>query len=219
MNPTITNKHTRQSLETREALMAVAQELYAKRGIDSVSLNEIMAQAGQKNRNAMQYHFGNRDGLLQAIVDKHASIIYEIRSDFITLVKDSNLSSAEIAARVFVEPIALYIEKYPEGVHYVKILSQLAVLNTPAIYGFQTSPIRLTMDPVHQKLTEQAVSHLSSAEAKRRIFLTVGMVFHSIADIYRVIELDQAPKILTNQKKMIDQVIGSLQVFYEAAAR
>ena len=35
-----------------------------------MSLNEITVAAGQKNRNALQYHFGNREGLLQAIIDQ-----------------------------------------------------------------------------------------------------------------------------------------------------
>ena len=80
MNASAVNKHALQTSKTRERMIAVAQELYANRGIDGVSLNQILTQAGQKNRNAMQYHFGNREGLLQAIVDKHSGAIYDIRT-------------------------------------------------------------------------------------------------------------------------------------------
>jgi|TARA_B110000503_G_scaffold63672_2_gene100440 AcrR family transcriptional regulator len=219
MNASAVNKHALQTSKTRERMIAVAQELYANRGIDGVSLNQILTQAGQKNRNAMQYHFGNREGLLQAIVDKHSGAIYDIRSEFIRCAQGESWSPAALAARVFVQPIASYIEKFPEGVHYVKILSQLAALNTPAIYGFQGSSLSLRMDPAHQRLTSEAVSHLSTDEAKRRTFLTVGIVFHSIADIYRVNELAQAPRVLANREKMIEQVICSLQAFYQAAPR
>ena len=62
---------TRRSLETRARLIAVAERLLAARSIEGVSLNEISKAAGQRNSNVCQYHFGNKQGLLQAILDKH----------------------------------------------------------------------------------------------------------------------------------------------------
>lgn len=73
------NKHANRSARTRERFIEAAQRLYAQRSIDSVSLNEITVAAGQKNRNALQYHFGNRDGLLQAIIDQHAERVLVLR--------------------------------------------------------------------------------------------------------------------------------------------
>ena len=63
------NKHAVRSAQTRERFIHAAQKLFAERSVDSVSLNEITTAAGQKNRNALQYHFEDRQGLLQAIVD------------------------------------------------------------------------------------------------------------------------------------------------------
>ena len=63
------NKHASRSAQTRLNFIQTALKLYAERGIDAVSLNEITVAAGQKNRNALQYHFGDRNGLLQAMVD------------------------------------------------------------------------------------------------------------------------------------------------------
>ena len=54
---------------TREQLIAAAETLFAERGIEGVSLREINAAAGQRNASSIQYHFGNRDGLLAAVID------------------------------------------------------------------------------------------------------------------------------------------------------
>ncbi|AOR75745.1 helix-turn-helix domain-containing protein [Novosphingobium resinovorum] len=48
-------------------IIAAAESLYATRSIESVSFREIAQLAGNRNTNAVQYHFGNRDTLVQAI--------------------------------------------------------------------------------------------------------------------------------------------------------
>jgi AcrR family transcriptional regulator len=56
---------------TRERLVATAEQLFAERGIVGVSLREINAAAGQRNSTALQYHFGDREGLVRAVLAKH----------------------------------------------------------------------------------------------------------------------------------------------------
>lgn len=51
------------------ALILAAEVLFARDGIEGASLREIAAQAGQRNHHAVQYHFGSRDSLVQAIFD------------------------------------------------------------------------------------------------------------------------------------------------------
>lgn len=64
---------------TRERLIAAAEELFSTRGIGAVSLNEIVRAAGARNATALQYHFGDRAGLLRAVLDKHTRDVDERR--------------------------------------------------------------------------------------------------------------------------------------------
>ncbi|MEV4249437.1 TetR family transcriptional regulator [Streptosporangium canum] len=64
---------------TRERLITAAEELFSTRGIGAVSLNEIVRAAGARNATALQYHFGDRAGLLRAVLDKHARGVDERR--------------------------------------------------------------------------------------------------------------------------------------------
>ena len=59
------------SPEAPESLIAAAERLFAARGIDGVSLREINREAQQRNTTSLQYHFGDREGLLRAIMAKH----------------------------------------------------------------------------------------------------------------------------------------------------
>ncbi|MFF5261570.1 TetR/AcrR family transcriptional regulator [Actinomadura viridis] len=56
---------------TRERLLDAAQHLYARRGLDAVSLREINQAAGARNATAVQYHFGDRAGIVRAVFDRH----------------------------------------------------------------------------------------------------------------------------------------------------
>ena len=47
---------------TRAQLVATAEILFAARGLDAVSQNEITKAAGQRNASALHYHFGGKDG-------------------------------------------------------------------------------------------------------------------------------------------------------------
>jgi TetR/AcrR family transcriptional regulator, regulator of cefoperazone and chloramphenicol sensitivity len=48
-------------------LILVAETLFAEQSIENVSLREIARAAGNGNNNAVQYHFGGKNGLIQAI--------------------------------------------------------------------------------------------------------------------------------------------------------
>lgn len=52
---------------TRLALMRAAERLIAKHGIENVSVKDILREAKQNNASALQYHFGDLQGLIGAI--------------------------------------------------------------------------------------------------------------------------------------------------------
>jgi AcrR family transcriptional regulator len=71
--------------ETRQRLLDAAAVLFAERGIEAVSIDAI-AEAADRTSGAVYAHFGNKDGLLQALV---ASLVNETAA-----VMDAELSMA-----------------------------------------------------------------------------------------------------------------------------
>jgi AcrR family transcriptional regulator len=53
---------------TKEQLVLAAERLFALHGIDGASLRQIGAEAGMGNNSAVQYHFGSKDRLVEAIL-------------------------------------------------------------------------------------------------------------------------------------------------------
>ncbi|MFJ2772300.1 TetR/AcrR family transcriptional regulator [Streptomyces sp. NPDC087300] len=54
--------------ETREKLIRAGEEVFAGQGVDGAQLRDIVRIAGQSNPSAVQYHFGSRGGLLDAVM-------------------------------------------------------------------------------------------------------------------------------------------------------
>lgn len=56
-----------QPTESGRRIILAAEELFALRGIDGVSLRQISSAAGSANNSAVHYHFGSKEGLVEAI--------------------------------------------------------------------------------------------------------------------------------------------------------
>ena len=75
-----------------ERLIETAEDLYGRLGIEGVSLRQISTAAGTGNNYAVQYHFGDADGLIEAI---HRERIPEVERSRARL-----LSAAKAAGRL-----------------------------------------------------------------------------------------------------------------------
>ncbi|MGN5236493.1 MULTISPECIES: TetR family transcriptional regulator [unclassified Rhodococcus (in: high G+C Gram-positive bacteria)] len=53
---------------SKQQLVLTAERLYALHGLDGVPLRHISVAAGMANKSAVQYHFGTKENLIQAIL-------------------------------------------------------------------------------------------------------------------------------------------------------
>jgi AcrR family transcriptional regulator len=67
------------SEETRTQIKAAAQMLFARHGVDAVTVQQIVAAAGQRNNAALHYHFGSKEELIRQMVVDGASVLDERR--------------------------------------------------------------------------------------------------------------------------------------------
>jgi AcrR family transcriptional regulator len=59
---------TTRRANTRTAIMSAAENLIGDKGFASVTFADVREAAGQANKSVVQYHFGSRRGLVEAIV-------------------------------------------------------------------------------------------------------------------------------------------------------
>ena len=60
--------------DTKSQIKAAAQLLFARHGVDAVTIQQIVAAAGQRNNAALHYHFGTKQELIRQLVVDGAAV-------------------------------------------------------------------------------------------------------------------------------------------------
>jgi AcrR family transcriptional regulator len=108
---------------TREVLIVTAERLYATRGIDRVSLRQIGEAAGRRQTAAVQYHFGDVDGLLRAVVEFRTGAANERRTE---MLDDIVLAGRQDDVAALLEAVAFpLLETLPADSHYLGFVAEL----------------------------------------------------------------------------------------------
>jgi AcrR family transcriptional regulator len=144
---------------TRKRILKHAERLFAKSGIDAVSIRDITDAAGV-NSAAIHYHFGSKSGLVEALLARWAGELVERRGKLLDRIE----AQPEVALRdvvdVLVWPmIELGGARRGGGGGYVGFLA--AVMNHPEYIPLMN---QLYEPDISRTLTllEQVTPHLSS---------------------------------------------------------
>lgn len=110
---------------TRERLVDAAAREFAEHGVQSASLVEITRRAGQRNRGAVHYHFGGRDGLLVAVLEEHAEFLARREGELLALAEAGPADDVGPVVEAIVRPAVELAETGWRGRAYLAIVSEL----------------------------------------------------------------------------------------------
>jgi len=108
-----------------DALIRSAERLFAERGSDAVSLREVIAASGATNASAVQYHFGDRKGLVRAILAKHDVEIERRRHDLLDAYEVRADPDVRALAAALVRPLAAELNNDDGGLGYLQLVADL----------------------------------------------------------------------------------------------
>ncbi|GAB2829671.1 TetR/AcrR family transcriptional regulator [Actinocorallia aurea] len=111
---------------TRERLITAAEELFAAQGVDAVSLREIVRSSGARNATALHYHFGDRDGLVRAVLAKHTPGVEARRHILLDAYEAAGEPDVRALAGALVRPLAAKLADPDGGPSYLRLLADLA---------------------------------------------------------------------------------------------
>lgn len=116
---------------TRAKLMSAAEHLFGEHGLDTVSLHALAAEAGQANKYAVQYHFGDRDGLVNEVFKTRFKYIEERRSFYLDVAREHKLEiDLKTIATITMLPFAEQVDE--EGnLSFAKFLLQYFIQFSP----------------------------------------------------------------------------------------
>ncbi len=110
--------------DARTKLIDAARDLFAERGIEGVSLREVTRAAGQGNTRALQYHFGDRAGLLDAVLAPHQERVDARRAMLLEEIESRREVSRRDLAVALVRPSAAMLTE-EGGPAYLRIAAEL----------------------------------------------------------------------------------------------
>lgn len=172
---------SRSGESTRSRIIDAAEWLFAARGIGAVPNSEITKAAEQKNNSAIAYHFGDRAGLIEAVLRRHAEPLDIRRQELLAELPPS--PTLRQIVHVLVQPLAELLRN-PGGRAYLRIQAQILGLDESAgqFPKYVTHPpsrpgiegiglLMLEVDPPIERNHGPA-----------RTQLVTSLLFHSLAD-------------------------------------
>ncbi|MGF7121097.1 TetR/AcrR family transcriptional regulator [Rhodococcus sp. AG1013] len=108
----------------RQAMIDAAERLVAERGMPAMTLKDVQIAADQSNKSAAKYHFGSRDGLIEAVVEARMSPVDRRRQEILDEWARQGLSpTPRQVVEALVQPLAAQTLGRP-GSRYARFLVQ-----------------------------------------------------------------------------------------------
>ncbi|WP_165855829.1 TetR/AcrR family transcriptional regulator [Marinobacter sp. JSM 1782161] len=147
--------------ETRAKLIQSAREAFAAKGYAASSMDDLTAAAGL-TRGALYHNFGDKKGLLQAVIDQIDAEMLERMS-----------AAKEKAGSVwqgFMEESIAYMEMSMEPeIQRIVMLDGPAVLGDPSQWPNQSACLRTTMNTIQALMQEGTVRPVDPEAAARML--------------------------------------------------
>jgi AcrR family transcriptional regulator len=121
------------SEETRNQIKTAAQMLFARHGVDAVTVQEIVDAAGQRNNAALHYHFGTKEELIRQIVVDGAAVLDRRRREMLDEIeaRGGPRSVREVMLVLIMPAIELGEDKRWRG--YIRFTSNLQASDPKAL--------------------------------------------------------------------------------------
>jgi AcrR family transcriptional regulator len=192
------------------ALILAAEIAFARDGIDGASLRVIAAKAGQRNHHAVQYHFGSRTALVQAVFDYRMDQMEPARGAMLAAAR--NGTTRAIAEAIFLPQIEL-IDAYGDN-SYAAFLSEYLLRYQGRRFGQFGDRVAPHLSQILQLLRER-LAHLPEAAAQRRL-VTACFMFLNILVVHTRDDNFGTESFADAVGDTLDQIVLALEAPYFA---
>jgi AcrR family transcriptional regulator len=201
-----------QSLSTRDLLLDAAARLFAERGVDNVSIAEIVRMARQRNASAVQYHIGNRDDLLFAVLARHVPAIAHRRHQLLERARSTPVKDLRAAAEAIVRPVTEFAQRGWRERAYLQIGSELSGALDRTSIEIQELMTQTDGYAAWDLLRERCTKVPADLWRVRR-GICIVFVGRAAADRARLLDSGGVHGILSDDRfvdNLIDMVIGAM---------
>jgi AcrR family transcriptional regulator len=168
--------------ETRLRLIEAATRGFAEQGVHSASLLEITRQAGQRNRGAVHYHFGSREGMLVAVIEQHVDFLADRERELLAVARDQPDDDLASVVAAFVRPAVELGDLGWQGRSYLVILAELVEDDPDSLHPDVVAALTRAGGYDAYGLMEQRMPPMSDELRAERMSLTTTFILRAAAD-------------------------------------
>ena len=202
----------------RERILEVAERLFAEHGMSGVGLRAISADA-KVNLASIAYHFGSKDGLLEALFAQRAAPIAQERLRLLAACyeKTTAVRGSKTSSTRFLRPaLVLGVEPRFGGPAFVKLRARLATepetLSRKILAKAFDLSSRKFIDAIARRCRE-----LPRAEVEWRFHFMLGAMFYTMADSGRIQALTKGRIDPGDVKRALRHMIPFLAAGFRSA--
>jgi AcrR family transcriptional regulator len=190
----------------RRRLVDTAEQLIDQNGIDTTSARAIAAAAGHRNTAAVNYHFGTRDNLVRAVLDRRVTELDTRRHALLDELDPATATPLD-ALTALLRPLIELLDD-PGGRRYLRVLNQGA--NHPAYHDRATLDFSTSLTRA-AALLAPLLDHLPPPQRAHRARLAFGLTLFALAEHARLIDTTPPPRpVLTNDEFLTDLTTSTI---------
>ena len=180
---------------TRQRLLDAALRAFAEQGVATASLVEITRQAGQRNRGAVHYHFGGRQGLLVAVLEEQAGFLADREGQLLEAARASAPDDVARVVEAIVRPAVELAETGWRGSAYLSIVGELVEQDQEALADEVAAALRHTGGYDVFALLVERLPPMDDALRDERFALSTAYILGAVARRARAAERPGRPQL------------------------
>lgn len=207
----------KKSEETKGRIMDAAQSLFAERGFESVALRDITADAGA-NVAAVNYHFGSKEGLIEAVLMRHMMPVMTERMRLLDVAEEEFSAGVIPVNRIldaFVRPFLTGMQGSGEDRKLFSKFMGRCMSDRGSNLPPQALEVLGEMMARFSMVLARALPNLGEEELLWRLHFSFGVMAHTLTHGDRLLEFSQGrsgePDFETTLQRMIDYCQGGFQ--------
>jgi AcrR family transcriptional regulator len=199
----------------KQAILDAAAVLMDERGVDNVTIQEINQASGHRNRSAVQYHFGSRDAVIQAVI---AQTMLPIDAERNMLLDHLETTGTRLTPRgaleVVISPLARQLRS-PEGRRYLRLSAQL--INHPRFVRDAGDAVMVNTSISRcVRYILPVLAHLPPPIAAERTSQVTGFVIRALGDQCRLMDSDRPSRAVLSVEDFSANIVDSIMAILKA---
>lgn len=165
--------------ETRSRILDAAERLFAERGFEAVSLREITRDA-DVNIAAIHYHYGSREGLLRAVLDRVIVPLNQMRIEMLDRALDTRHGEplpVGVVLDAFIRPdlVAINDLRNGRGVSVARLVGRTYSSAAPTIRRIGAEQFALVWERFNTEFA-RSIPGVPPEEIQWRLGCVVGVI-------------------------------------------